>query len=50
MPPQARVFHVRARVAWVRRFPKDGEPGGMGIEFIDMGSEDRSALERFLQQ
>ena len=41
-------MRAQARVAWVRRFPKEGESGGMGVEFLAMGEEDRSVLGAYL--
>src|SRR5215471_4375617 len=48
MPGLPRQLHAEAQVAWVRRFPKPTEPAGMGIEFVGMSEEDRSALSHYL--
>jgi uncharacterized protein (TIGR02266 family) len=48
LPDEERSLKVQARVAWVRRFPKDGEAAGMGIEFLSMNPEERALLERYL--
>ncbi|HEY8211620.1 MAG TPA: PilZ domain-containing protein [Myxococcaceae bacterium] len=50
VPGADRPFIAQARIAWVRRFPSSGQPAGMGVEFLAMNEEDRSALERFLGQ
>jgi c-di-GMP-binding flagellar brake protein YcgR len=39
-----RVVRTQARVAWVRRFPLNGEAAGMGVEFVSMDEADRHAL------
>ncbi|MBX5483576.1 MAG: PilZ domain-containing protein [Myxococcaceae bacterium] len=49
VPGVPRLMKAQARVAWVRRFPRDGEPAGMGIEFLSMSEEDRSILESYLE-
>jgi uncharacterized protein (TIGR02266 family) len=41
-------IRAQARIAWVRRFPQEGERPGMGLQFIGMSEEDRAALEQFL--
>ena len=47
--PGARLaIHAQARVAWVRRFPAEGEPAGMGVEFTAMQDADRAALAKHL--
>ena len=47
--PGARLaIRAQARVAWVRRFPQEAEPPGMGVEFTAMSDEDRGALARHL--
>jgi uncharacterized protein (TIGR02266 family) len=48
LPGDERLLKAHARVAWVRRFPKDGEMPGMGVEFLGMAQEDRAALEDVL--
>jgi Tfp pilus assembly protein PilZ len=42
------VIRAQARVAWVRRFPLDLEPAGMGVEFVAMPEADRKTLLAFL--
>jgi hypothetical protein len=37
-------------VAWVRRFPVQHEPAGMGVEFVSMHDADRRLLERYLER
>ncbi|MBL9038093.1 MAG: PilZ domain-containing protein [Archangium sp.] len=46
--PGSGPLRAQARVAWVRRFPADGEPAGMGLEFVSMDEADRRALKAFL--
>lgn len=48
VPAMPRLLKAQARVAWVRRFPKDGEEAGMGVQFLAMSEEDRAALGRYL--
>ena len=48
VPGVPRLMRASARVAWVRRFPKEGEAAGMGIEFLAMTDEDRRVLGDFL--
>lgn len=50
VPGEPRPLNAQARVAWVRRFPKDGEEPGMGVEFLSMGDEDRAVLAQFLEE
>jgi uncharacterized protein (TIGR02266 family) len=40
----ATPIYAQAKVAWVRRFPSDGEPAGMGVQFLSLSDADRSAL------
>ena len=40
---------VQARVAWVRRFPGPEQPAGMGIEFVRLGKDERTALDAWVQ-
>ncbi len=40
----SRIVRTQARVACVRRFPENGEPAGMGVEFVSMDAADRDAL------
>jgi len=49
VPGEARTLKAQARVAWVRRFPKEDENPGMGVEFLSMSDEDRAVLARFLE-
>jgi uncharacterized protein (TIGR02266 family) len=49
LPGDERTVTAQARVAWVRRFPKDEEPAGMGLEFLSMEADDQALLTRFLQ-
>lgn len=44
-----RLLRAQAKVAWARRFPRDGEEAGMGVQFFAMTEEDRAALERHLE-
>ncbi len=45
VPPGAdQSVRVTARVAWVKRFPIEGEPAGMGMQFLSMSEADREAL------
>lgn len=46
--PDAGAVQAQARVAWVRRFPEQGQVAGMGIEFVSMRDEDRQRLARWL--
>ncbi|HVE83954.1 MAG TPA: PilZ domain-containing protein [Myxococcales bacterium] len=48
VPGSDRPLVAQARIAWVRRFPSEGQPAGMGVEFMAMSDEDRGALARFL--
>ncbi len=48
VPGVPRLMRAQARVAWVRRFPKDEEPSGMGVEFMSMSDEDRGVLTQYL--
>ena len=49
LPGARLMIRAQARVAWVRRFPEDGEPAGMGVEFTLMQDSDRAALSKHLQ-
>jgi len=44
--PGWRGLDLKARVAWVRN--SEGS-GGMGIEFLELGDQDRELLSRFLE-
>lgn len=48
VPGVPRLMRSAAKVAWVRRFPKDGEPPGMGVQFLALTEEDRTVLSTFL--
>lgn len=48
VPGVPRLMKAQARVAWVRRFPKDEEQPGMGVEFLAMSDEDRQILQEYL--
>ena len=50
LPGQKRPLLSQARVAWVRRFPEEGTPAGMGVEFLSMSDDDRKALATHLTQ
>ena len=48
VPGVPRLMRAQARVAWVRRFPKEDEPAGMGVEFLAMSDADRTVLVEYL--
>lgn len=48
VPGVPRVMKAQARVAWVRRFPREEEPPGMGVEFLSMSEEDKGVLTDYL--
>jgi uncharacterized protein (TIGR02266 family) len=48
VPGVPRLLTAQGRVAWVRRFPKPGEPSGMGVEFVAMSDDDKSLLTDYL--
>ncbi|MBK7861500.1 MAG: PilZ domain-containing protein [Archangiaceae bacterium] len=50
VPGVPRVVRAEGRVRWVRRFPAELEPGGMGVEFESIAEEDRSMLTRYLSR
>lgn len=50
VPGIDRLFHVEARVAWVRRFPAPEQSGGMGVEFLTMSDDDRKELTAYLER
>lgn len=47
--PGAGALKVRAKVAWVRRFPEAGQVPGMGVEFLSLGAADQQAIARWLK-
>jgi len=47
LPGAPKLLRARARVAWVRRFPKADEPAGI-VEFTGISNEDRELLSRHL--
>ena len=49
IPGVDRPLRAEARVAWVRRFPKDDEEAGMGVRFLVMDASDRAALATHLK-
>lgn len=46
--PDAGPIQAKAKVAWVRRFPKAEEVAGMGVAFVALRSEDREAIAAWL--
>src|SRR4051812_41670071 len=48
IPSSPKPVRAQARVAWVRRFPRQGEQAGMGIEFLAMSDQDREILSQYL--
>jgi uncharacterized protein (TIGR02266 family) len=48
LPEGQRPLRAQARVMWVRRFPREEEEAGMGIQFLAMSEEDQTALARTL--
>ena len=48
VPGVVRLMRAQARIAWVRRFPKDGELAGMGVQFLAMSEEDSRVLSDYL--
>jgi len=49
IPGRPTPVRAHARVAWVRRFPSPEQPSGMGIEFVRLGKDERTALDAFVQ-
>jgi uncharacterized protein (TIGR02266 family) len=49
LPGVERSLRAHAKVAWVQRFPKEGESAGMGIEFLAMTEDDRRALTKYIE-
>jgi uncharacterized protein (TIGR02266 family) len=50
VPGVPRLMRAQAKVAWVRRFPREPEVAGMGVEFVAMTDEDRTTLSEYLTQ
>jgi len=50
IPGLQRLLRAQGRIAWVRRFPEEGQPAGMGVEFLGMTEEDRLSLRQYLEQ
>ncbi len=48
VPGVPRLIRAQGRIAWVRRFPAAGEPGGMGVQFLQLADDDRRLLSDFL--
>ena len=48
VPGVPKVMHAEGRVRWVRRFPEDAQPGGMGVEFETITEADRQMLAGYL--
>ena len=48
--PNGSVIRCESRVARVQRFPVQGQPAGMGVEFVGLAELDRRALESFLEK
>ena len=48
--PGGSTIRCESRVAWVRRFPAQGQEAGMGLEFVGLAEFDRRALEAFVDQ
>jgi uncharacterized protein (TIGR02266 family) len=47
LPEGRRPIKARGTVAWVRRFPADGNEAGMGVRFTEIAPNDLAALEDF---
>ncbi len=48
LPGDGAALKLQAEVAWVRRFPNEDEPAGMGVRFVGMSEVDRRRLEQFV--
>lgn len=49
LPESTAPIHVRGEVRWIREYHEgSGLPPGMGIRFIDLGSEAAHAINAFL--
>ena len=49
VPGVPKTVHAEGRVRWVRLFPEDDQPGGMGVEFETITESDRAMLARYLR-
>ena len=47
--PTRGTVKILARVMWVRLFPKDAEPAGMGVQFVNLSEADREALAKLIE-
>lgn len=51
LPGVERSFACRARVAWFRPYsPRSPLPPGFGLEFLDLGDDDRNALQEWVER
>jgi uncharacterized protein (TIGR02266 family) len=48
VPGVPRTMKAEGRVKWVRRFPHEHEPSGMGVEFEHIADDDRTVLSQYL--
>jgi len=48
--PTGSTICCESKVAWVRRFPGEGQAPGMGVEFVGLAERDRRALEAFVER
>lgn len=46
--PTGSTIRCDSKVAWVRRFPAQGQAAGMGVQFLGLAELDRRALEAFV--
>ncbi|MEE8408214.1 MAG: PilZ domain-containing protein [Myxococcota bacterium] len=49
LPGEIRQIRARARVAWATRQSDHKGVAGMGLEFVDVGAQDRSAIAAFVR-
>lgn len=49
VPGLPRLLRANGKVAWVRRFPGEGELPGMGVQFLAMTEADRAVLAEYLE-